>query len=235
MDVLKRAMDVARQKPTGRSSTSTRIHNDLRQRILSLELPPGTSLLRSELAEVYKVSQTPLRDALQRLEQEELVQIFPQSGTVVTLIDVPKVKQAYFLRLSLETEVARHLAEIEAAEVIARCHSVLGLQRTLGGDGNQLRLFQEMDEHFHGVLFRGAGQSDLHDLIRVRSGHLDRLRRLQPHSEEKIRDILEGHRAILDAIERKDPSEAMAAAREHLRKPDDWVEQYRVRHPAYFA
>lgn len=229
-------LDVARRNaPRDRSSASARIHEDLRQRILSLELPPGTSLLRAELAQSYEVSQTPLRDALQRLEQEDLVQIFPQSRTIVTRIDVPAVSQALFLRVSLETEVMRRLAGRPDPEVIGRARSVLALQRTVAEDLGQLRLFQELDEHFHAVLFDGLGQGDLHRLIQARSGHLDRMRRLQRHSPEKIRSILDGHQEMLDAVEAGDAPAAMAAVREHLRKPKDWIDQHRARHEAYFA
>lgn len=101
---VKDAFDLVRQsEPRGRVSASGRIYDDLRQRILSLELPPGTNLLRTELAAKYQVSQTPLRDALQRLEQDGLVQIFPQSRTMVTRIDIPLIHEAYFLRTALET------------------------------------------------------------------------------------------------------------------------------------
>ncbi|WP_323765764.1 GntR family transcriptional regulator [Marinovum sp.] len=226
---------VRRHEPRERLSASGRIYDDLRQRILSLELPPGTNLLRTELAAKYEVSQTPLRDALQRLQQDGLVQIFPQSRTMVTKIDIPLIHEASFLRKALETEVVRHLARDASDEVVAKARSVLEMQEAIAQDPSQLRLFHELDEYFHRVLFEGSGRGNLHRLIRSRSGHLDRVRRLQVHSPAKIRSILEGHVAILAGIEAGEEAAAMAAMRLHLFKRPDWVEEFRVAHAEYFA
>ncbi|PZX11211.1 DNA-binding GntR family transcriptional regulator [Palleronia aestuarii] len=233
---IKAALDLMRHDvPQARPSAASRIYDDLRQRILSLELPPGTNLLRADLARHYDVSVTPLRDALQKLEADGLVRIYPQSRTLVTRIDEALVHEGHFLRRALETEVVRHLAKGEASETVERARSVVALQRSLQDERGQLRLFQELDEHFHRTLFDGLGRSALHDLIRSRAGHLDRVRRLQTHSPEKIQDILRGHDAILEAISAGDEDAAMAAMRDHLFKEPDWVQEFRAMHVDYFA
>src|SRR3954447_17115476 len=81
----------------------------LRERIISLELVPGTVLSRSALAEEFRLSSTPIRDALMRLEAERLVEVFPQHATVVSPIDLSLARQAHFLRRSVELEVVRSL------------------------------------------------------------------------------------------------------------------------------
>lgn len=228
-------------QPQARTSSAARIHDDLRQRILSMDLPPGTALPRADLARHYEVSQTPLRDALQLLERDDLVQIRPQSRTVVTRIDIARVHRAHFLRTALETEVARHLAGSGAPDVVAQGRAVIEAQRGLTADvdGNsdkdKLRLFQELDEYFHRVLFEGAGQHDLHDLVRSRAGHMDRVRRLQVHSPAKIAGIIDGHNAILDTIAACDEPGAIRAMRDHLRRNTDWVDAFRDRHPDHFT
>ncbi|RNF34836.1 GntR family transcriptional regulator [Paracoccus methylarcula] len=233
---VKAALDLVRLSlPRDWSSASARIYGDLRQRILSLDLPPGTGLLRAELAAKYEVSQTPLRDALQRLEQDDLVRVIPQSRTMVTLIDIPKIHEASLLRVALETEVVRQLARQGAADVVGQGRSVIELQRGVAEDRTQLRLFQELDEYFHGILFTGLGHDNLRGLIRSRSGHLDRVRRLQVHSMEKLQSIISGHEAILRGIETRDELAAMGAMRDHLYKRPDWVEEFRATHAKYFA
>lgn len=233
---VKAALDLVRLgMPRDWSSASARIYGDLRQRILSLDLPPGTGLLRAELAASYEVSQTPLRDALQRLEQDDLVRIIPQSRTTVTLIDIPKIHEASMLRVALETEVARQLARQGAAEVVEQARSVIELQRGVAEDQSQLRLFQELDEFFHGILFSGLGHDNLRSLIRSRSGHLDRVRRLQVHSQQKLQSIINGHEAILRGIETREELATMGAMRDHLYKAPDWVEEFRISHADYFS
>ncbi|KMK68958.1 GntR family transcriptional regulator [Puniceibacterium sp. IMCC21224] len=237
MDIpLKEMLEVGRRGASGgRASASSGIYDELRQRILSLELPPGTNLLRAELAKQFDVSVTPLRDALQKLEADGLVKIYPQSRTVVTRIDTDLVHDGHFLRRALETEVVRRLATDGAPETIERARLIIGVQKLIGNDDTQLRLFQELDEHFHRTLFDGIGQIAMHDLIRSRAGHLDRVRRLQRHSPEKIHAIIEGHLQILDAIEARDVNAADAAIREHLHKDPDWVDEFRNQHRDYFA
>src|SRR3954449_10966073 len=79
----------------------------LRNAILALELPPGSPLSRTDLAAQFGVSSTPVRDALMRLEEEGLVEVFPQHATVVSRIDVHAAHQAHILRRALETEMVR--------------------------------------------------------------------------------------------------------------------------------
>src|SRR6201992_3056125 len=91
----------------------------LREMILSLELAPGTVLSRADLANRYGLSQTPVRDALMKLGEEGLVDIYPQHATVVSQINVTSALQAHFLRRSIELEVVRTLAEQRDAVLIA--------------------------------------------------------------------------------------------------------------------
>ncbi|MGJ8546188.1 MAG: GntR family transcriptional regulator [Sulfitobacter sp.] len=222
-------------RPSGGGSAADRVLEDLRGRIISLELPPGTGLLRTELAERYGVSQTPIRDSLQRLEQEGLVQIFPQSRTLVTKIDIPQIHEAHFLRISVEVEIARRLAAKAPSEVLARAHSVLRMQEALRDDSAQTAMFQELDEVFHQTLYQGVGQGNLYLLVRARSNHLNRLRRLDPPDLAKIDYVLRGHHAILDAITAQDPDKAAEAVRAHLSQTVIKLEAQRDRYRDYFS
>lgn len=233
---VKAALDLVRNTARRESrSAAARIYEDLRQRILSLELPPGANLLRAELAEHYEVSVTPLRDALQLLEQDGLVEIFPQSRTQVTRINLAKVQEAHLLRVALETEVVRRLAEQDSSEVVSHCRAVIELQRSVADDRSQLQLFQQLDEYFHASLFAALELEDLQKIVRSRAGHLDRVRRLQTHSEGKIREIIDGHVAIIDGIEARDPEIAMSALREHLWKAPNWTDAFSAQYRDYFA
>src|SRR5687768_16350815 len=100
----------------------------LRERIMSLDLTPGTVLSRTELAEDYGLSQTPIRDALIRLGEEGLVDIFPQHATVVSRIDVASALQAHFLRRAIESEIVRVLAGHASAELLARLRAQIDVQ-----------------------------------------------------------------------------------------------------------
>lgn len=220
---------------TAPGGTVQRVYNDLRQRIITLQLPPDTTLARTELTETYGVSQTPIREALQLLKQEGLVRIYPQSRTVVTRIDVPQIYQAHFLRVALETEVCRRLAAAADPAVITRARSIIRMQEAVADDPGQITMFQELDEMFHQTLFAGLDRTGLHQLVREQSGHLERVRRLHLPQKGKVLNILSGHRAIVDGIAAGDPAQAMEAVRAHLSQTVDRVEALRTEFPDYFA
>jgi DNA-binding GntR family transcriptional regulator len=218
----------------GSLSAAGRTSDALRQRIITLELPPETVLSRIDLARHYDISQTPLREALQKLEAEGLVNIYPQSRTVVTRIDTTAMHEAHFLRLAVETEVLRRLAQACDPAALSRLKVILALQEELAGNAAELPAFQELDEVFHQTLMAAAGQPGLHALLRSRSGHLNRVRRLDLPNEGKIRRILDGHHAIIAAIEARDEAAALAAIRDHLSQTVSRVEALRAQYPNYF-
>src|SRR5262245_15521723 len=99
------------QIPVRSQQAASQVYEQLRDMIVALALAPGTVLSRSELQRQFRLSSTPIRDALMRLEAAGLVEVFPQSGTIVSLIDVPLARQAQFLRRAIEQEAVRVLAE----------------------------------------------------------------------------------------------------------------------------
>ncbi len=203
---------------TSRASggASARIYTDLRDRIVRLELPPDTTLDRSELAVQYDVSQSPVREAMLRLEQDGLIKSFPQSRTVITRIDVSRIREEHFLRVAVETEVVRQLAESADPVIVTKLKGLLRLQEALVGDVEQADLFKQLDEAFHEALFEGVDQVNLHRHIVARSGHLARVRTLDLPKKGKMRAVLEGHKAIVDAIAAGDATAAAEGMCRHL-------------------
>ncbi|MEI4488823.1 GntR family transcriptional regulator [Frigidibacter sp. MR17.14] len=216
-------------------TTVQRVYGDLRRRIITLELAPDTTLSRTDLSDTYGVSQTPIREALQLLKQEGLVFIFPQSRTVVTRIDVPQIYEAHFLRMSLETEVCRRLAAEDSDATLSRARSILRMQEAISDDPSQIAMFQELDEVFHQTLFAGVGQIGLNHLVRERSGHLERARRLHLPEKGKVVSILDGHKAIIAGIASGRPEAATDAMRDHLSQTVSRIEALRREFPDHFA
>ncbi|MEO8102656.1 MAG: GntR family transcriptional regulator [Betaproteobacteria bacterium] len=206
----------------------------LREMILSLELVPGAVLSRAELAGKFGISQTPVRDALMRLGEEGLVDIFPQHATVVSKINLASARQAHFLRRSVELEVVRELAANGGADavLIAALRAAISQQRALR-DARDYREFSSADQAFHRQMYVAAGVPDVWDLVRRMSGHIDRLRRLHLPVEGKADAIVRDHTEIVDAIEGHDPDAAEAALRKHLSGTLKEVDQICARHPQY--
>ncbi|MTH79425.1 FCD domain-containing protein [Paracoccus aestuariivivens] len=216
-------------------SGASQLYSDLRRRIIGLEFPPGTILLRPELAAEYGVSQTPLRDAMQRLDQDGLVHVHPQSKTVVSRINMAQIYEAHFMRTALEIEVVVQLARHRSEETIANARAIVRMQEAIAGMPDQLAQFQQLDENFHRTLFVGVGHGGLHEVLQHRSGHLGRMRKMQPHDSYKISFILSGHHEILDSISSGDESKARIAMRAHLSRTVIHAPELRERYPDYFC
>lgn len=206
----------------------------LRSKIVSLDLAPGTVLSRTELQDRFGLSSTPIRDALLRLQEEGLVDIFPQSATVVSRIDLVQARQAQFLRRSVEQEVVRTLAAQRDRELVAALDTLIGEQQRVARAGDFDR-FAVADEAFHRAMAEAAEVPDLWALIRRRSGQIDRLRRLHLPVAGKMAQILDDHGAIVRAIEAGRPAEAEEALRSHLSRSLAFSSEMRLSHPDYFA
>ena len=213
---------------------ATRVHTGLRGRIVSLELPPDTVLSRADIAKEYGVSQSPVREAIQKLEQEGLVVSYPKSRTMVTPIDVEHAQITQFLRLSLELEVARTLVLRGDPDLVLPSTRILRMQK-LAGEDNDISEFTALDWLFHQSLFQAAGAASLWQMISARSGHIDRLRRLNLPDPGKITAVLQGHERILTAIRNGDAAEAEARTREHLSGTLAAVPAIVAAHPEHFG
>lgn len=187
----------------------------LRDAILSLELVPGTVLARQELADRFGVSQTPVREALLRLCEEALVDVFPQHATVVSRIDIAAAREAHFLRRSIELELVHQLAQQVSPGLVDQLKGVIAQQAALA-TSQRYGEFVNADRAFHRLMYEAGGVLGLWDLVGRVSGHVDRLRRLHLPTAGKTEAILRDHRAIVRAIEAQDPAAAQAALRKHL-------------------
>jgi GntR family transcriptional regulator, rspAB operon transcriptional repressor len=206
----------------------------LREMILSLEMAPGTVLSRAELAGQFGLSQTPIRDALIKLGEEGLVDIFPQHATVVSRIDAAAAVQAQFLRRSIEAEVVRTLAGQAGTALVDQLRAQIDVQAALMGSATYLE-FIAADRAFHRLMYVAAGVPDLFDLVRQRSGHVDRLRMLNLPSVGKQRAIVREHRRIVDTIVSGDAEAAQTTLRDHLSGTLGQIDAIRSAHPDYFA
>lgn len=204
----------------------------LRAAIVSLQLAPGSTLDRAELAQRFGISQTPVRDALMRLSEEGLVVIRAQSATLVSRIDVPAAREAHVLRRSVEIEIARLLALAPDATVIDSLRAQLARQTELAARRDYPG-FIAADKEFHRLMYVAAGLPRLWGVVTRMSGHVDRLRLLHVPTDGKADSIMAGHGTILDAIEAGDVEAAQQAVREHLSGTLASVDEIQQRHPEF--
>jgi DNA-binding GntR family transcriptional regulator len=191
------------------------VHEILRERILKVELVPGTILSRASLQLEFGVSQTPVRDALMRLQEEGIVDVYPQYATVVAKIDIDHARQAQFLRLSIELEAVRRLTEAAPAGTAAELGEILARQKAVATP-ETYDTFDGIDREFHRKLYERSGILQLWANVRRQSVHLDRLRRLNLPMPGKMQMVIADHEAIVEAVASGKPESAAAALKKHL-------------------
>jgi GntR family transcriptional regulator, rspAB operon transcriptional repressor len=197
------------------ASKAERVYGSLRRRIRELALPPGAPLRKEEIALELGVSRAPVSEAIARLAEEGLVEVFPQHGSFVSPIRAAAVRESLFIRTALETEAMRRLAPIADAALFAALDGNLAAQAEALDDGDLAR-FSDLDEAFHAVIFAATQTPRAMRLLDSARAPVDRMRRLALPVPGRPQDTLDEHRRLVEALRTGDAEFAAAAMRVHL-------------------
>jgi GntR family transcriptional regulator, rspAB operon transcriptional repressor len=215
---VRSAAAVHRRNGRPRAATaSARIYSDLRAQLVSLQRRPGEVVSEAEIALSYGVSRTPVREAILKLSDEGLLEIFPQSGIFVSRIPVAALPEAIIIRKALEETTARLAAERATSSQLLNLHSIVERQREASAAKDR-DVFHQADEMFHATIAEVAGYPGIWTLIQQVKVHVDRYRRLTLPQEGRIARTITEHEAILAGIEAHDPAVARTAMEFHLER-----------------
>ncbi|WP_160003254.1 GntR family transcriptional regulator [Rhizobium sp. 18055] len=217
-----------------RVTTADAIFDRLYQDILSLRMPPGMPLQEKRIAEDFAVSRTPVREALLRLSEGGLVDIYPQSGTVVSRVPVSAIPEAVVVRKALEGTTVERATEIASASDIARLDAIITRQRALALLGDTSG-FHEEDEAFHEAIAQIAGYPGIWAILKSVKVQIDRARRLTLPVLGRMENVVREHAIIRDAIAAHDVAAARTAMTHHLGAVIPDVAELRTRYPDYFC
>ena len=197
------------------NSKAERVYADLRRRIRELALPPGAALRKEEIAVALGVSRAPVSEAVARLAEEGLVDVFPQHGSFVAAIRASDVRESLFIRMALETEAMRRAATlIDSVTQRLLDANILEQERAL--KAKDLPRFYDLDEALHAAIFSVLKTPRVVRLLDAARAPLDRVRRLALPEGGRARETLAEHKRIVDALRSGDPDLAQAAMRAHL-------------------
>ncbi|MFC3073741.1 GntR family transcriptional regulator [Shinella pollutisoli] len=219
--------------PIRRVTTASAIYGRLHAAILSLEMKPGAALQEKRIAEEFGVSRTPVREALLRLAEAGLVEIFPQSGTFVARIPVSAIPEAVVIRKSLEGTTVEKATAVAEPKDIARLDAIIARQRVHAGLG-ETSAFHEQDEAFHEAISAIAGYPGIWALLKTVKLQIDRARRLTLPALGRMDSVIEEHVTIRDAIAVHDRDAAHAAMMHHLSAVIPDIDELRLLHPGFF-
>jgi DNA-binding GntR family transcriptional regulator len=227
------ARQTPRQTRLPRGTAREQTLETLRRDIIALHLPPGTALSENELAASLGVSRTPVRESLILLQDEGLVQVYPQVGTFVSLVDPERVSEAQFIREAIECSslqsVTLPVGAVDAAALAENLH-----RQGLAAERDDAEAFFELDEDFHRTLLRLAGHESAWRTVTSQKAHLDRARRLSLGNLRPMTALVEQHRSVADALVAGDRESAVENLRAHLRDIFDDVAAIRAARPELF-
>lgn len=195
------------------ASFADRAYYAIRELIVTLELPPGAVVREPELTERLGIGRTPVREALRRLAQERLVEVFPRRGMFVTKVDVRDLARLCEVRVALEPEAARLAAERATQADLAVLQGVLA---ELGGPRKRdPRALIDLDERIHRAIYHASHNPYLAETLEEYYAHALRIW-MVALARTDIGAAVGGHHAVLEAVVRGDGARAARLMREHV-------------------
>lgn len=203
---------------TTHENLDQKVHKTLKAMILEGKLPPGSKIYQDKIAGELAISRTPLVAALKKLEQERLVKAIPRRGFYVRRFSPQEMIHIFELREVLEGLAARRVSQsITDAQIQRLKNFFKGLKAS--DDPQEVKRYADEDRRFHHFLIEVGGNDLLSSILGTYSivsysyqgGSLSGLVR-------SPKETIHEHRALIEAISRRDPFKAEELARLHLRK-----------------
>lgn len=202
-----------------------RVVETLRDAILSGELKPGEALVETDLAAQLGISRAPLREALQQLSAEGLIETIPYHGSRVKELTRKDVEELYSLRTVYETFAARRIIQQNNPEAIQRLRDLCE-QMVVASNSSDMRLLNLVDRNFHDAII---DLSD-HSLLRYSWSHVSlRVRQVMALSNRRVTSmniIAQNHLRIVEALESGDVDLTVRLLEEHIASAGDLIAEH---------
>ena len=180
-----------------------------------MRMRPGDPVSEKEIAAAFGLSRTPVREAIQRLADERLVEVFPQSGTFVGRIPYDELPEAMVIREALEVTAVQLAAARATRSQQLTLASILEQQREAAAADDR-GAFHKADEAFHAKIAEISGYPGIWRLVLQVKTQVDRYRRLTLAEHGRMDRVIADHQLVLDGIMRGSAADAAAAMRKHL-------------------
>jgi DNA-binding GntR family transcriptional regulator len=201
------------------STLANRVYRILRDKILQGDFAPGERINLTSLAQQLEVSNTPVREAVARLERLGLLEVIPYRGCYIQALNPSQMADVFDVRIALEELAARFAARRVTSELLQQMKATIQAYEEAYSDGDTLGVI-EADRAFHDTLVQASGSSVLLDMLPTLSDLTRLLIAMNaPRPGKPVhKTALEGHQRILDALMEGDEDRAAQALREELRR-----------------
>lgn len=197
----------------------------LRSSITSGALQPGERLMENQLAEQLRVSRTPVREAIRKLEQEGLVVMVPRRGTYVADLSIRDINEVFEIRTALEVLAAGLAAERITEEDLEELERIL-VEIGEHIDHWDMEKLVAADIRFHDILFGATHNKTLANIISNLREKITLFRTLSYGYPGRAKRSLEEHRRLVEALAQRNPLVAQQVARKHMENAEQTLLQH---------
>ena len=205
--------------------------------IMTFALKPGEPVSAAKLAERYNVSRTPAREALVRLQSEGMVDIFPQSKSMISKINVARARQEWFIRKTLEIAMIDDFFQnVTSADIKEMRKFAKKCERIGEQPRNHETSYEYLtnDNKFHAVTYRVAGEDLAAETINSTMAHYSRIRLLVDLDNQYKDRTVADHEELIRLIEAGDKNVYRAVLTRHLDRVIGDIEQMTIQAPQLF-
>ena len=198
-----------------RQSLSDQVYHYIKSMILSGAIRGGEKIPEEKVAQQFGVSRTPIREALNRLEEYGLITIKPRSYAVVVALDPREAGQLAIIRSQLETLAVSLLTECGTDEDFRELALLAKECNALIAEGDIATTF-EKDSLLHLEIARRTGNRHLYEICEKLDAKVQLLRLVLRIPLEKLKLYVKHHDEIVEAMKRRDKESAVALMKHHI-------------------
>jgi len=207
-----------------KQSLAEQAYNLIKRDIITCALDPGLQIAQSHLVERYQMSLTPVRDALKRLEQENLVQSIPRFGYIIAPITIEDVQDIFEMRLILEKSVARLAAQRASQQQLETIHKSAHFTYRYQ-DRQSYQEFLELNAEFHTSIAFTTGNRRLSESIARLLDGMTRIFHLGLELKDSGEEMQSEHIRLSEALVKRDADAAEALVVEQINRSQQRIEQ----------
>lgn len=218
--------------------SSNDVYLDIRRRIVSMELEPGEFISENRMCGEYGVSRSVIRTIFSRLQEMQLLDIYPQRGTYISHIDLNYISDLLMLRTAAEKEVLYEiftkLDKESRAELVRKLEENIAKQKKCYDENNRTGEFSDFDAEFHNIMLDSVHRRALFEIMHVAMLHIERWRHFNVTFDNRIQELIEEHTRIFNAIKNDNLKEAQHFMRLHFETISSIAQRVTQMYPGYF-
>lgn len=207
-----------------------KVYRAIKEEILKNRLAPGALVPIHRFTHEMRLSRTPVREAILRLQREGLVEVRPRLGTIVAHLDLRRIREMYQVRGVLEGEAARLAGPLIPPEILRGVDRRLRSQKTSGP--LNLQSLSEAGQDLHETIVAHCGNAVLAETIRGLQDHFIRFRHVSLRLPEKVLASHGEHLEIVAALKNQDGPLAGQLVRKHFEHAAHFLIDSLMHHPA---